>query len=129
MLDGIERPSTIKKSKREFASIIVDMMAFVGQLKNSDEISMAFRLNRVGLTFKANLPKLTKLYNDISSEEPLFIYRQEIILGKPELIVGNSIIVALHNIITSVQPSLDYPIADEAFYDLVTECKNKVEEY
>lgn len=127
MLDGIRRPA--KFEKEQLATTIVNVMHLVGQFRKSDERSMELRLNRVGFALKNNLPYITTLYKIIAEREPNFIYKQEIIKGVPELIVGMTIIVALDNIVQSIQPSIPYPIADSAFMQLADECRISIENF
>lgn len=126
MIEGVTRPYLIKQHKTEFASLVVYLMTSVGKFRQSNEERNQLYLSRLAHALKQTLPQLTLLFKRINSIEPCFIYKQELQEGKPELIVGASVIIALDNIVKSIQPSLDSPIANDGFNEIVEECKRQV---
>lgn len=129
MIEGVKRPTHIKQDKAEFASLVVYLMTSVGKFRQSTEERNQLYLGRLAHALKQTLPQLTLLFKKINTVEPCFIYKQELQEGTPELIVGASVIIALDNIVKAIQPSLDSPIINDGFNEIVIECKRQVETF
>jgi hypothetical protein len=129
MIEGVTKPHLIKQDKAEFASLVIYLMTSVGKFRQSTEERNQLYLGRLAHGLKQTLPQLTLLFKRINSIEPCFIYKQELQEGTPELVVGTSVIIALDNIVKSIQPSLDSPIANDGFNEIVKECKKQVETF
>ncbi|RZK43060.1 MAG: hypothetical protein EOO90_05240 [Pedobacter sp.] len=129
MIEGVTKPHLIKQDKAEFASLVIYLMKSVGKFRQSTEERNQLYRGRLAHALKQSLPQLTLLFKKINTIEPCFIYKQELQEGIPELIVGASVIIALDNIVKSIQPSLDNPIANDGFNEIVAECKRQVDTF
>lgn len=129
MLEGIKRPAHTKMQKEEFAGIVANLTRSVERFKKTATEPNQIYTESLAHNLKVNLPRLTQLYRNISESEQYFIYKQVLFQNAPELVIGSTIMIAFDNMVTAIQPLVNFQIADNEFKAVATQCRDTIDTY